>query len=345
MPRASKSNYEGMDWVDALSKRNQPPADIEKSLAEATASAQTPQEEIAAAERSSNIVFDVPVDPLPQKRAIEEASRKAMDAASSRREAENVVGLKKKLADHGVDPVSLGVVSRAEWNAIADISKAEALAKEAALRAEAALAGSWEDRAIAEMKEGPRRIGGYDPELASTSQVMSTAWAHDDIVPHNPAAPMNAASMSDPDRLARLASEGNEHDAGVQAARDRAKEREEITGDWRTEEVPEDVIPMKGASVIPAGGHDADVSRYRAPADQVSMTDDLSGKLSELFSSRIPDARGETRAANEARRASIQRPPEEDERAWDNIENQKPKSTSEMQRKLADLWMPDPEGK
>ena len=81
--------YNGMDWADALSKHNQPPADMEKALAEAASVPTTAESEIEAAKNTANIMFDIPVDPVPQQQAIEAASRKAMDDALLHREAEN----------------------------------------------------------------------------------------------------------------------------------------------------------------------------------------------------------------------------------------------------------------
>ena len=79
------------------------------------------------------------------------------------------------------------------------------------------------------------------------------------------------------------------------------------------------------------------------------MTDDIAAaspqelqdKLAAMFSSRIPDAREETRVANRERLASIQREGTgEKDRSWEDMENQRPTSTRDIQNRLTELWLP-----
>jgi hypothetical protein len=319
---------------------------MERHLAEASADPSV-ESELAAAEQISHVMFDAPIDPIPQQKAIEAASRKAMDNAALQREATHVANVKQQLARHGVDPVSLGIASQAEWDAVSNAKVAEDLAKKAALMVEKQQSKAWETRAAAELRDGPqRRSQSYDPASTREGRVMSTASMQDDIAPHNPSAPLNAISMSDPERLDRLASEDNSHDLSVAESRRIAAEREKASLDWRTAVVPDDLTPMKSATVIPSGGEDAAVGRYKAPANQVSMTDDISAaspdelqdKLAAMFSSRIPDTREQIRESNEERRASIQR--EEKDRSREGMENQRPTSTRDIQNRLTELWLP-----
>jgi hypothetical protein len=346
--RIHGSKYAGMDWADALSKHNQPPADVEKSLAEAASAPLTVESELEAAGKTEQIMFDLPVDPAPQKQAIEEASRKAIDDAMIRHEAERVNQIKDKLSSHGIDPVSLGIVSKAEWNAINDISKAEELAKTAALAAEAHAKKQWERNALAELTEKPKNYShDYDPATTRDGKIASMASPVEDVVAHNPNAPLNSVSMSDLERLDRLAEAENAHDASIRASREEQARREAAHADWRTEQVPEEFNPLKGASVTrSAGGNDSMVSPYRAPANQVSMADNVSGatpaeikeRLSALFAEKIVDSRQQTREANEERRASIQREAQSDDRSWEKVD--KGVSTKDISRRLSELWMP-----
>lgn len=341
------NKYTSMDWADALSKFNQPPADVEKALAEAASVPVSAESEIEAAKNTANIMFDIPVDPIPQQQAIENASRKAMDDALLRQEAEKVAAIKHKLASHGVDPVSLGVISKNEWNAITDIHKAEKVAKVAALQAEAHAKKEWERKALAELTEKPKSYSHeYDPSTTRDGKIASMASPIEGMTPHNPGAPLNAVSMSDLGRLDRLAEAGNEHDASIRAAREEQARRGAAHADWRTEQVPEEFNPLKGASITRSGGHDSMVSPYRAPANQISMSDDVSGatpaeikeRLSALFAEKIVDTRQQIRDSNAERRASIQREAKTEDRSWERVE--KGTSTRDMTRRLADLWMP-----
>lgn len=335
-----------MSWVNALSKHNQPPADLEKHLAEASASASHADELKGALEDTSQIVFGLPKDNVPQQKAITDASKKAMDDAMRQKQASDVQSIKNKLSAHGVDPVSLGVVSRSEWNAIADANRAEALAKKAALAAEEAARNQWQQRASEELENPRRHSAEYDPATTREGKVAPTTSARDDSAPHNPNVPLNAVSMADLDRLDRLSEKGTRHEELVSKSRESAKAREEKARDWRQEEIPEDVVPMKSSSVIRAGGKDRDEGRYHAPSNQVSMLDDISGgspeeiqkKLSSLFTTKIPDKKQETREANEQRRAEIQGPVKDHDRSWEKVE--KPTSTKDISERLAELWMP-----
>lgn len=344
--RIHGSKYEGMDWADALSKHNQPPADIEKALAEAASIPASVESEIEAAEKTAHIMFDLPVDPTPQRQAIEEASRKALDDAMTRQEAEKVAAIKSKLASHGVDPVSLGIIGKNEWNAITDINKAEELAKTAALAAETHAKRQWERTALAELTDKPKAYShDYDPATTRDGKIASMVSPVENVTPHNPSAPMNAVSMSDLGRLDRLAESTNAHDASIRAVREEQARRESAHADWRTEQVPEEFNPLKGASITRSGGQDSIVSPYRAPSNQISMADDISGatpaeikdKLSALFCEKIVDTRQQIRDSNEERRASIQREAKKD-RSWERVD--KGTSTRDMTRRLADLWMP-----
>ena len=103
---------------------------------------------------------------------------------------------------------------------------------------------------------------------------------------------------------------------------------------------------MKQSAIAKANSFETIENRSRVPSNQISMADDISGdspqtikeKLAQLFT-RIPDKKQDSREANQARKESIQReqPSQEEKRAWEK--NSKPVSTSDLQKKLVELWI------
>lgn len=339
--KMSKCEYDGMDWLDAL-KKVKPQQEQEAKLAAKTEDAETVE---SALEDTSKIVFGLP-DERTKPEVIMDASKESMDKAAQARVVNEINGLKDKLKSNGVDPVSLGVVSKAEWDAMANVSKAEQLAKKAALLAEKNAKREWEERAMKEL-HGSKKASEYNPEFDKLGRVAPMT-AKEDAVSSKQQLPKNAASIADPTRIDKLASEPTEHDKAVTSIRQEKarKEIEAAKAKYQTN-IPDDFVPMKSSGVIRSGAkNDEDAGiRYKAPANQISMTDDVSGaspqeikdKLEKLFMDRIADHGADIRKANEERKASISRPEPKNEEP----SKQTPTSTKDMQQRLMELWMPE----
>jgi len=333
--RIRRDGYSSLDWTDALSKKNQ--KDPEHEVAEGS------KEDDKALEQTAKIMYDLPTDKEAPKQALADASKQAADASAAAKEKQAVDAIKQKLSSHGVDPVSLGICSKEQWEAIPSAAQAEVVAKQAALKAKQRAGKEWERRAAEELGSAKKGMKP-DVETSKAGRIAPTTSMTDDTSNQRTAVPANAASIFDPDRIAKMAEQPNAHDASVAASREREKSRQAEKKGWRTEQVPDDVVPMKAGQVIKAGGEDRDVGRYKAPANQVSMADDIKGatpeeireKLAGLFTTRIPDTAKQIKDANAERKAQIQRPPEKKE----EIKVQKPVSTKDITSKLAEMWMP-----
>lgn len=340
--KMSKGGYDAMEWLDAL-KKVKPQEEQESKIAARTEDEETVE---SALQDTSKIVFGLP-DERTKPEVIMDASKESMDKAASSRLANELDGLKKKLSDNGVDPVALGVVSENEWNTISDISKAEQMAKKAALLAEKEAKREWERNALASIQGKNKRTMDYDPQVDKMGRIAPMT-AKEDANPSVPQLPKNAASIADPTRIDKLANEPTEHDKSVMSIRqERAKKEIEAAQAKYESNIPDDFSPMKSSSVIRSGGKDGDILRYKAPANQVSMNDDVSGatpeeikeKLSKLFEERIVDRGQQIREANEKRKASITRPePSKEEK---QPPRQTPTSTKDIQERLMELWMPE----
>ena len=343
--KMSKGQYGEMDWLDAL-KKVKPQQEQEQKLAAMTENDEAMD---SALQDTSNIVFGLP-DQRTKPEVINDASRESMDKAASTRLASEITGLKEKLNVNGVDPVALGVVSKAEWDSLADISKAEQVAKKAALLAEKNAKMSWQQRAADELSgKTAKRTMDYDPQVDRIGRI-APATSRDDVNPFNPQIPKNAASIADPKQIDKMASAPTEHDRSVMSIREEKarKQIEAAKAKYQTN-IPDDFTPMKSSAMIHSGGKDAEQTMYTPPKNQVSMNDDVSGaspeeikeKLSKLFSDRIADHGQQIRDANADRKASISRPVQKKEEEAPKS----PTSTKDMQQRLIELWTPEPPAK
>lgn len=345
--KMSKGGYDDMEWLDSL-KKVKPQQEQEAKLANKT---ETEETVASALEDTSNIVFGLP-DQRTKPEVIMDASKESMDKAAQTKLANEITKLKDKLNTHGVDPVALGVVSKSEWDSMADISKAEQLAKKAALAAEAKVKRSWEDRAAEEISnaragKSAKRTMENDPTKDRAGRIAPTT-ARDDSAPFNQQVPKNAATIADPKQIDKFASEPTQHDKSVMSIReDKARKQIEAAKEKYNTNIPDDFTPMKASNVIHSGGKDADQLRYKPAANQVSMNDDVSGaspeeikeKLSKLFEERIVDSGRQIREANEKRKAEISRPVQE--KKDKEVVAKPPTSTQDMQKRLMELWMPE----
>ena len=180
-----------------------------------------------------------------------------------------------------------------------------------------------------------------ESSLSICTLIGSTISRTDDSVPHDPKTPSNSASIADANRIGRLAQEENAHDASVEASRQRVIDREaQRAKDLEAaaqNAVPEGAEPMMNAAVLGTGGGQNWIGG-RIPSNQVSMEDDLSKTLENLFLEKVPSPREETVQANQERRESIQREAKQDDRSWEKVDT--PTSTKSIQEALEKAWMP-----
>lgn len=330
-----KGSYGSMSWVDALAARTKT-IDLETELA-------TKDEKDAAGDalqKTAAIAFGPSSEPKGPDEALRMASVEIQDklAASMTKQAADEI--KSKLAIRGIDPVALGVIKKQEWEETTNLERVGNVCEKAALEYEKGLSREWEARAMSPSHAGQR----FDPETSKEGKVMSAANVADDTVQPS-RVPANANSILDPNRLDALAAGINEHDESVKAAKARQEGRK---AEKKEALAPKDTLEpteaMNAGRVIRAGGEDASIFVHKVPKDQISMLDDLGKptsqedlrrRLGELFTSKIPDNGGMIKKAAEERKEAIQGKKEKD-RSWETAS--KPTSTSDLAKKLMDLW-------
>lgn len=343
MPIQRSSDYDSMSWVDALLKRKQPIRDKEAHLLSQIGKGEQVD---GALDKACEAAFGTPSKEISSEEAIHMASRDIQDQRATDARTALVNDVKVKLSNHGVDPVALGVVSKDDWDKCNDHEAAERVAKQAVERQIKAKRESWQ----ADAMTPNNRSMLFDPARSRGGQVSSTAAAMEDSAQvFSRQMPSNAASIFDPFRLDRMASEEeNAHDKSIQDSRKASMDRRNAHNNWRTKdhEIPEDFQPMCSGAIQKSGGCDSLVPSGKVPSNQVSMLDDVSAsspkeakeKMAQLFESKVEDNLAKIREANKARKESISRGPKDD-KSWDKVS--KPLSTKELHDKLIDLWMPE----
>jgi len=330
-------------WVEALSKHKEPIKDQEEHL---LSKIDGPENIENVLEESTEATFNVAAPKKTNAQVIQEAAIELQNRNEERRRFAEVETIKNKLAINEVDPVALGIVSKENWEKCQDASDAEKIAKVAAQKQLGIVKNSWQAKAME-----PRKVSmHYDPETSKTGQIMSNSSMTEDNQPVvSRQIPATSNSIFDPHRLDRQASEENAHDKAVGQIRKDRSERESASKNWRNEThaIPEDLKVMKGQAVGKANSFETVETRYHAPKNQVSMADNITGatpdeireKLTQLFMEKIPDHKQEIRDENKARKEAIQRkePSAEENKAWEKV--QKPVSTSDIQKKLTELWL------
>jgi hypothetical protein len=333
-----KGSYSSLEWVDALAARAKK-ADIEAEIASST------EEEAAqnALQRTAQIAFgdNETKVPGPDER-LGTASRNIQDKVAKSKIDHAISAVKAKLAARGIDPVTLGIVKdKREWDGMDDLDRVDEVAKLAAIKFAKELSRQWEHQSSS------TKASAFDAETSRMGRIMPATAAGDDSVGRPSRVPSNANSILDPGRLDRAAAENNEHDEAIKAAKKRATDREaEKRADMAPKDLPEDI--MKSGRVIASGGQDSTANVHRVPRNQLSILDNVDGKnlspedlkkkLQDIFASRIPDTQGAIREANEKRREAIQKPKEQD-RSWEKPS--KATSTSELSKRLMNLWVPE----
>ena len=341
--RLSKCGENDYSWIDALSKSKQPIKDKEEHLL-----SQVDGKEVVegALEGTVEAAFGVAAPRKSNAEMIQEASVKIQQDRRQQQLSKEINTIKQKLADNNVDPVALGVIEKDKWTNCQDPSEIERIAKVAALKQIEFVRNGWQKKAMESRTSDMK----YDPMTSREGRIMSSSSSTEDGVAAviDRQIPANSASIFDPNRIDKMASGENAHDKSVKESREAQNAKKESSKNWRTEEhiIPEDLNIMKQSAIAKANSFETIENRSRVPSNQISMADDISGdspqtikeKLAQLFT-RIPDTKQDIREANRARKESIQReqPSQEEKRSWEK--NSKPVSTSDLQKKLVELWI------
>lgn len=346
-----------MDWVDALKARLQP-RDPSADLVD-----QNESEIIGnALESTASVAFDMPVTAESKKEAIARASREIAERTAEDMRMAAANEIRVRLASSGICPVDMGVsvrepngvwrpITKAEWEGASDARWVEKVATAAALEYEKRLSEAWQKDAI---KPAQKLSSKFDPETMRSGRIMSATAADEETMARPSRVAANQASILDPYRIDKFATEETEHDKGVAASRQRKQDREdELKGQHRVSEAELDTRPdpMKSGHVQRAGGMDRDVFQQRVPRNQISMVDtlgegkltgeELKERLSSMFGGRVEDNGASIREANAKRKEEIQGKQEKD-RSWEKLE--KPLSTADLMKRLAESWMPPEPG-
>lgn len=339
-----RSSYDGLNWVDALKARKEP-RDYETRLASAN------EEDVLdeALEQTVEAVFNVPTTEETSEEAISRVAKSSADQARAEADQKAVSDIKKKLSnrDEAIDPVALGVkvngeaVTREQWDNAANPVWTEHVAKLAALAFKNKKDTSWQQEGM-KTQRAPRSI-----EASRDGRLMPSHSEGDDQAPRFSKVPVNANSIADPGRIDRLAQEAQNQRNQIEDDKRKAKASKEQKARSEREQAIKGVISNSdGSRVIPSGGKDADAFIQKVPSNQVSMTDDLSKGLEALFLEKLQDSGTEIKEAAKERRESIRSDREsekkKDRKNWDKLS--KPLTTSALQERLINLWIPDAKG-
>lgn len=358
-----KNSYDGMDWVDALKGRKDK-RDYQARYAN------TPEEETLedALEQTAEAVFNVPTKEETSSEAISRMSKDIHDKSATKKSNKEIEGIKAKLAATddrpAIDPVELGVkvkswgahgmsekpITKEQWDKISDPRVCEEIAKVAAIEFK-------KQNRLAEWQtsQNKQHSQSFDPQTDRSGKIASS-HGHDDYAPRFGSVPANANSILDPGRLDRAAKEINEHDANVAKSKtehgQRSKKAEAERAVQEKEESP--IAVNHGSKIMHSGGHDSEAFSHKVPRNQISMADNLGddfdsldseakkARLESVFMAKFDDNGPEIKKAAEERKSSIQRKKtskEAQKKEWDELK--KPVSTSEIQRRLVELWMPE----
>jgi len=331
-----QSRKEALSWVDALSGKK--PIETVQDQIE-TADEADPSK---ALEMTSSILFGTPIQQESSEQTIRRHSEEVRRREVAKINEDLTNDVKLKLSDAGVDPVALGVVKSEEWESISDPDKAGEIAKIAALKQEKKLSEEWQAEG---MKPATPAKMSFD-ETTKGGRVMSSAAANEETRGRP------SSIGGDPFKLDQIASEANEHDDAVKRSRARLDAAKEAKRKSIEENQPPEEAALREGSIRRSGGHDSEMGRYKAPANQVSILDtygegklppeELKKRMEDLFASKVPDAKSRTKKAQEERREEIKRP-KEDDKSWEKVS--KPTSTADLQERLVSLWLPEEPGK
>ncbi len=325
-----KSSYDGMEWVNALKARKEP-LDYEAQLANAT------EESLDnVVERTVQAAFSLPTTEETSEQAMKRASKSIQEQHSADLLKAHVDAIRGKLAERNIDPVALGVAKEEDWKGSLDPQWVEKTAKLAAVAFQKKMSAAWQDGVLEPKQQGQK----YDPATSRDGRIMSTAAAGEDS--HGPVSrnPKNSNSIFDPFKLDRFAAEETEHDKSVQSKRAQDKARAEKVAQDRAAAIQS--LPteqqMNHGKITSAGQAVPEVFSPKSPRNQISMTDDLTKKISDLFT-RVDDNKSKTIAAQQARREEIQGKKEVD-KSWEKVSKQSSTGDkmSDLKERLKDLW-------
>lgn len=323
--RLSRAGYHDSNWMDALAAGKK--KDVPMTEAEMAKDVMAMSIEAATGTRK----------PVAPDESIRRASAELHQQAVAAETAQHCSTIKAKLSDRGIDPIGLGVVSQKDWEGCQDPHKIEEIAKKAALESQKKDSLTWQEKGMTVNRSRA------ETETALNGRIMSTQAAGDDVSSNGRIA-ANQNSILDPDRLAKLFTQPTEHDQMVeQSVKDRyAKQTRRATEHAEAVEALKDAPEAMHGSAVTASGatQDGISSGQRAPTNQVSIFDDLSGGVGAAFAKKICDSKAEAQAAAAARSKSIHREKEADKN-WNTVENLKPSTTSDLQGKLLSIWMPN----
>lgn len=326
MPLKKSASYDNLGWVNALK--------AQKKARLMEEDAQTDEADLAndALERSAEIAFGKPEAVPGSEEAIRQASRDALAEAEANELTQECDAIRKKLADRDIDPVALGVASSEEW-ATNDLDALSSLAKKAALAYEKRLKEAWQDKAMAPRNDTFKP----DPSTWLGGRIMSSAGANEETRGRG-LLPKNANSIFDPFRLDELAKTPTESEfrAKAQKESEEGRKRQKIADIREANKQAPTEMPGR---IVPSGGQDDAVMVHKVPRNQLSIMDNLKDKLEDVFASRVEDNKSKTKQFNEERKSEITAKREKDG-SWQ--EPKKASSTSDITKRLMDLWMPEP---
>lgn len=305
-----RSGYEGMDWVEAL-KEMKKPRNYEERLAEAK------EEDVVdnALEETVEAVFNVPTSEETSGEAIRRASKDIHDVVS--RDANESVSKFREEREG----------QKKETEAAASREKRK---------------GEWQEQVLKAVQPDK----GFNPEESKGGKITSSA-SREESAAGRMSVPVNANSIFDPFRLDKLAAGENESDKSVKASREDHEARSQKRDKEIAEQETSPISMNEGARVIRSGGKDQEVFVQKVPSNQVSMLDvkedgatreERSTGLKELFTHKVPDAKADSQKAAKERKESITRK-KEDDRSWEKVES--PANTSDIARRLMQLWLPE----
>ena len=322
-----------MSWLDSLAAAKKKPDYLDPNA---------PEDIENAAERTAEAAFGIATNEETSRESIQKSAVQIADKRERDLQLQHVNEIKSKLAIRNIDPVGLGVVKKEEWDGASDPEWTETIAKASALAFEKQQRTAWEKQSME-----PQAKMSFDPAVSKAGKVMSSGGHKEDSVPQVTRVPANQASILDPSRIDRLASEPTEHDKSINEIRAQ-KEKSVQEKKKETEDrvaALKDFDPLAGGKISPSGSKETDAFIHRVPSNQVSIMDNLkpadgqnvNDLMKSLFKSRIEDTRESIRDSRTQLQERLQGKKQKEEVL---TEVKKPISSSELSKRLVDMLLP-----
>lgn len=291
-------------WMDSIFEYKSP-KDPVKEMKQKT--------ELEAAKEAStvaaSIAFGTPLKPETSNEAVIRASKEAVNQQFTQESLNAVKSVKDKLAVNGIDPVALNVVKAENWDALADPTEANKIAKQAVTAHEKALRTAWMDNAF----KPAETLNSNFTETAKGNQIASALTSAP--VPHNPdMLPTNAGSIFDSERFDKLFEQFKAKDDARNAGKveKEAKKAEAEKAKQAEAEKLKDIDGLNGNKVV--GTSVESVVSGKVANNQISILDDIGGKdsaeqktkLDSLFQNKIVDNGAKIKEGNQQRKEEIQ---------------------------------------